>query len=186
MKAPVRLVVLLTAFYTPPLVYSQPAGGVTITPQPLARDVMYRVLFREIAAYRNAADQLAAQSKPDAFIRNYHEKVLELSAAQATQLIQIAMPCVQRIQAIDSQASAIIQAVKTQHKNAPRNSPNAVVPPPPQELAALEAQRATVILAAADSIAAAFGPAQFAYFENLVRRYVGSSFKASPPAAKTP
>jgi hypothetical protein len=39
---------------------AQQAPGVTTTPQPLARDVMYRILFNEINAYQDEAAALAA------------------------------------------------------------------------------------------------------------------------------
>ena len=157
---------------------AQQLGQVQLQPYPLQRDVMYRILFREIVAYQDMADQMAAQSKDAAFLRNYHQNTLELSTAMTAQLIQIVRPCVTQVRAIDAQANAVIRATKAQHKGAPPGSPNATTPPPPPELALLEAKRSAVILAAADSIAAAFGPAQFAYFETLVRRHVGSSFKS--------
>jgi len=143
-----------------------------------------RILFREIAAYQDEADRLAAQAKPDGFLRNYHQKVFELSPALAAQLIPLARSCAQQIRALDAQAAAIVQAVKNQHKNVPRNSPNAMVPPAPPELANLETKRTAIILAAADQVATAFGPAQFAYFETLARQHVGSGFNASTPAGK--
>jgi hypothetical protein len=158
--------------------YGQPAGDVSVSPQPLARGVMYRILFREIAAYQNQADQLAAQSQPDGFVRNYHRQVLQLSSEQAAQLIQIALSCVPQIQAIDDQASAIIAAVKNQYGR----SPGVAVPPPPPALQQLEAQRTAVVLSAADSVAAAFGPTEFASFESLVRQHVGSGFQAKAGA----
>ncbi len=98
-------------------------------------------------------------------------------------MIQIALPCVQQVQAIDQQAAAIINAVKSQYKNVPKGATASLVPPPPPQLATLEAQRTSVVLAAADSIASAFGPAQFAYFESVVRRYIGSNLVASAPAS---
>jgi hypothetical protein len=156
---------------------------VTLSPQALPRDVIYRTLFREIAAYQAEADRLAAQSKPDAFVRHYHESVLQLSAAQFAQVKNVALGCVQQIQAIDLRAKEIIDTTKNQFKNVPKTSPKAIVPPPPQELAELEVQRSAIVLAAADTIATALGPAQFSYFENLTRRHVGSGLKASTTAS---
>lgn len=124
------------------------------------------------------------QSKPDGFLRDYHQSLLQLSPAQFAQVKSIALSCVRQIQALDQQAKEIIDGTKGQFKNAPRNSPMAMVPPPPPELAALEAQRSMTVLTAADSIAAALGPAQFSYFENLTRRHVGSGLRASTPAPK--
>jgi hypothetical protein len=166
----------------PSLLAQQPSGP-TLTPQPLARDVMYRILFRQIAAFQVQASQLAAQFKPNAFAANYHQNALQLSPLQATQLINVAVPCVQQMKAIDQQAAAIIDAVKKQYKGMPKG-PNSMVPPPPPQLSVLEAQRTALILAAADALASEYGPAQFAYFENTVRLYVGSNSKVSSPAVK--
>ena len=140
------------------------------TAQPLPRNTLYRLLFNEIAAFQNQASQLAAQGKPNAFILNYHRSQFQLSSTQADQLVQIALPCAQQIKALDDQARAIIGPVKKQYGL----SPHVAVPPPPPALADLEAQRTAVVLAAADSIAAAFGPTQFAPFELLVQKHFGS------------
>ncbi len=180
MRAKIGLAVLFGALVATPATYGQQASTSTLVPQPMPRDVMYRILFREIAAYQAQASQLASQLKPNAFVANYHQKVLELTPLQAAQLINVALPCARQIQLIDQQAAAIIDGVKKQYKNMPRGAASSLVPPPPPQLSALEAQRTSVILAAADLIAAAFGPAQFAYFESLVRLHVGSNFKAVP------
>ena len=87
----------------------------SLTPQPLARDVMYRILFSEIAAYQNQAASLAAQSKPNAFLLNYHQNVFQLSPALALQLVQVALPCAQQVRQIDAQAASIIDAVKSKY-----------------------------------------------------------------------
>ena len=165
--------------------YGQQAIPATLSPQPLPREVMYRILFREVAAYQAEADRLAALSKPNAFVRDYHQTLFQLSPANAARLKQVALPCAQQIQALDQQAETILKAVKSKYKGVPRGSPDAMVPPPPQELMDLEAQRTAVVLAAANSLTTAFGPGQFVYFESLVRRHVGAGFKASASAVKT-
>ncbi len=178
--------ILLLAFSLPfwPPLSAQQSPTATLTPQPLARDVMYRILFRQIAAFQTQASQLAAQFKPNAFVANYRQNALQLSSLQATQLINIAVPCVQQMKVIDQQAASIIDAVKKQYKGMPKG-PNSMVPPPPAQLSVLEAQRTALILAAADTLASEYGPAQFAYFENTVRLYVGSNSKVSTAAVKT-
>lgn len=116
---------------------------------------------------------------------NYHQNALQLSPLQAAQLINVAVPCVQQIEAVDQQAAAIIDAVKKRYKGLPKG-PNSMVPPPPPQLATLEAQRTALILAAADTLASEYGPAQFAYFENTVRLFVGSSSKITAAASGQP
>ena len=148
--------------------------------QAVPRDVIYRMLFREIAAYQNEADQLAAQSKPDAFVRNYHQQVLQLTSDQAAQLIPIALACAQQIQSFDAQASAIINVIKQQY----RRSPGILVPPPPTQLQQLEGQRSAAAIASADSIAVASGPEAFASFEALVQQHIGAGLKIGQQSVK--
>ncbi len=167
-------VLVVTLLAAPTAVYCQQTAGAT-TKQPMARRVMYRILFNEIAAFQNEAVQLAAQGKRNAFVLNYHQNQLQLNAAQAAQLVQVAVPCAREIKGLDAQARAIVQAVKRQY----RLSPKKAVPPLPPALAQLEAQRTAVVLAAADSLAAAFGPTEFAAFELLAQQHVGSSIRPS-------
>lgn len=152
-----------------------------LTSRPVSRDVIYRTLFKEIAAYQREADRLTQQGKPDAFVRNYHRQVLELSPQHFAKVRTVALDCVARVREVDNQARQIIEAVKSKHKNIPRGAPNALVPPPPSQLLILEEQRKSIVLAAADSLKAEIGPAQFAYFENMARRHVGSGYA---PASK--
>lgn len=148
------------------------------------RDLIYRILFREIASYQVQADELAKQSKPNGFIRNYHRDLFQLSPPHFAKVKSIALDCVQQLQVIDGQAKAIIEAAKSKHMGAPRDSPNAMVPPPPPELAILEERRKSLVLAAADSIAPEIGKGQMAYFETTARRYISSGLTGKSNAGK--
>lgn len=175
MKSAIGLVIILLSGG---ISKSQPLDKAELKPHAIPRDVIYRILFREIAAYQTQADQLARQNKPDTLIRNYHRDLLQLSSQHFTKVKNTALDCVRQMQIIDEQAKQIIEAVKSKHKGAPMGSPNAMVPPPPPELLILEERRRSVVLTAADSIATAIGPGQFAYFENIARRHVGSGLTA--------
>jgi non-ribosomal peptide synthetase component F len=169
--------ILLFVFSLPfcPSLPAQQPSGTTLTPQPMRRDVRYRILFREIAAYQGIAAQLAAQSKPNAFVLNYLTQALQLTSTQADQLNSIALPCAQQIQVIDRQAAAIIQAARGKYGL----SEGVAVPPVPAELVQLEAQRTALILAAVSTITDAFGPSQFATFDSMVQQHIGSGYKVS-------
>ncbi len=67
-----RLAAVASMFAVGTSVYGQAPANLTLTPQPMARQIMYRILFREIGAYQNQATQLAAVGKPSAFLANYH------------------------------------------------------------------------------------------------------------------
>ena len=176
---------LFIPLFFPGLTSGQTPSLAAAQPQLLTRQLMYRILFREVVAAQMAADRAAAESRSDAALRGYHRTKLELTPTQDSQLKQIASACVQQLMVLDNKAAAIIDGAKKLHQGAARDSADARVPPPPPELAALEEQRTALVLSAADSLATAFGPAQFAYFETLVRRHVGSSFKVVAAAPNT-
>ncbi|MDQ2711076.1 MAG: hypothetical protein M3Y72_17335 [Acidobacteriota bacterium] len=155
----------------------------SLQPQPMAREVMFRVLFREVANFQAKADEFAKQAKPDAFLREYHRGMLELNETQDTELKRVFIECAQQIHSVDAQAANIIDAVKSRYRHAPRNAASGLVPPPPQELHDLEAKRTTLVLSAADSLASNFGPAQSALFQARVRQYVGSHYRAVSSAS---
>ena len=140
----------------------------------LPRSVLYRLLVREVAAFQGHAAQLDAQGKASNFVSRYHQTLFHLDDLQAAQLIEIVIPCAQQVKALDDQASTIIQHAKANYGKLH----GVPVPPPPAALADLEARRTAVVLAAADSIAAAFGPAEFASFELLVQKHFGSRHTA--------
>jgi hypothetical protein len=90
----------------------------------------------------------------------------------------VAIPCAAEIQKFDGQAFALIAAVKEKYRGASRG-PASLVPPPPAALTDLQQQRDATVNAATDSLAGAFGPAQFAVFDARVRQYIGSHFTAA-------
>jgi hypothetical protein len=164
-------------------VRAQSAPNQNLVPQAVPREVMYRLLFREVALVQRRADAAVVRGKPNPLLTDFFRSRLQLTTAQDAGLKQIGLACAAQIAILDGQADAIISATRSQYKNAPRGSPNAMLPPLPQALVDLEAQRTALVLAAADSLAQTYGPSQFAYFESLVRRHVGSGAKKAPPVA---
>jgi hypothetical protein len=107
-------------------------------------------------------------------LQNYHQNLFQLSSQQAGQLVQIAQNCVQQVQGVDAQAAAIIQAARSKYAKS-------AVPPPPAQLAQLQAQRSAIVLAAVNSVAAMLGPAQFTTFNGQVQSHIGSGLQGSAP-----
>ena len=137
-------------------------------PQLLPRDTIYGILFQQVAAFQTAADDLTRQGRPDALLRDHHRALLQLGPVQNAQLIVIAVACANGITALDRRAAIIIESSKASYAQ------TRGVPPPPAELADLQAKRTEVILSAAKSLEEAFGPIQFAQFEARVRQYYNS------------
>jgi hypothetical protein len=156
----------------------QGAGRTQLSPTQMPRDLMYGLLFREVRKLNDQANALAAQSKPNSFLVNHLRNYLQLSDSLNSQLNAVALSCDLQVEDLDKRAGAIIQTAKQQYRMVPHGRV-VRVPPPPQALKDLQAQRKQTILAAADQLAGQYGPAQFAVFESLVRRYVGTHYR--PP-----
>jgi hypothetical protein len=136
-------------------------------PRPaLPRHVVYSLLFRELVQFNARADEL--KLKPDAYLRNYHRALFDLSPLHDSQLKAVARDCVAAIDALDEQAHAI----KRQYRD---------TPPPADELAALEAKRKAAVLGAVDRLRSEFGPAQFVLFDADVRCYFRSNTRRVTP-----
>lgn len=87
-----------------------------------------------------------------------------LNNAQSVELRTVAISCSKQLREVDAEAANLINSVKSRYRNAPRNSPDSVFPPPPQELSELEVKRTQLVISAADALASSFGPAEFALF----------------------
>lgn len=160
---------------------NQSQDSTELVKQQFSRPLLYRLLFREVLSVDKAAGRAEAASQPSGTLRNYHLTRLELSPTQDAQLKAIAAQCIASLAPVDARANAIIEAAKKRHRGAPKGSPNAQVPPAPPELAALEMQRSSIILSAVDALAQMYGPGEFVYFENLVRRHMSASVKLIEP-----
>lgn len=161
-------------------VMSTSAKSVQISPEQMPREVMYEVLFREVARFCRKADALATQSRPDAFLRNHYRLNFELSESLDLSLKANALACAKELEGLDRRARAIVRATKKLYRNALPGQ-RGLIPPPPKELADLQEERNRIVLNTAENIAGVFGSAKFALFESQVRRYVGSHYRVSIP-----
>ena len=157
---------------------AQTASSINLQPLPLSRPVLYGILFKEVANFQTVAAKLSSQNKPGTFFQHYHGQIFDLSPALEDQLKTIALPSAAKIQDFDRRAFALIKATKDKYRGAARNS-TSLVPPPPAALMVLQQERNSSLNADVNSLAAAFGPAQFAVFEGRVRQYVGSHFTSA-------
>jgi hypothetical protein len=154
--------------------HAQRASTVPLSYAQIPKATLYELLFREITHFNAEADALEAQSKPSAFLRNYHRNLLQLDELFDSQLRQVALSYQRDVEQLDLRAGAIIGKVKGQYRDRRKQI---LVPPPPKELYDLQNQRIQIINASVDKLATSFGPARYAYLESLVRRHVGSCFR---------
>lgn len=129
----------------------------------VAREAMYLRLFQEIDNFEAQADALESTGVQPTNLRSYHQKRLGLSEAHAVLLKQTALDCVR-----DLRSSGML---------AQRGSAR-----PPMPAAGTVRAGMARVSAAVGSLKAAMGPAEFAYFDSEVRRYL---LTARPAGANT-
>ena len=133
----------------------------------VAREAMYLRLFQEIDNFEAEADALEATGVQPTNLRNYHRRRLGLSEAHAALLKQTALDCVR-----DLRSSGAL---------ARRGSTRPVLPTTGTVGIGLGR-----VAAAVDSMRAAMGPAEFAYFNSAIRRYILAARPTGPNTATKP
>ena len=134
-------------------------------------NVVYRHLFRHVAALKAKADELERQGKDAGNLRRFFKHKASLSDDEAQVLDQIAAQCAAEIKGIDERARPIIEAYKAQYPNG--QVPHGQLPlPPPAELGQLEQERDSLVLRRRDELQAAFGAEAFARFNNFVKNKI--------------
>jgi len=133
--------------------------------------VVYRHLFRHVAAFKAKADELERQGKDAKHLHGFFKRKADLSDEQARMLEQIASQCALEIKAIDERAKPIIEAYKAQYPNG--QVPHGQQPaPPPAELQQMTKERNDLTLRKRDELRAAFGEEAFGRFHEFVKNKV--------------
>jgi hypothetical protein len=100
--------------------------------------VLYELFFRNLALINRKADELERSSGRSNHMREAVCARLSLGDQDCKVLLQTAAHVEARLAQLDKQARSIIDEVRKKHKERPAG---AVLPPPPAELAQLQAQR---------------------------------------------
>jgi hypothetical protein len=133
--------------------------------------IVYRHLFRHVAAFKAKADELEQQGKDATHLRNFFKHKANLSDEQADILDRIATQCARDIKALDEKAKPVIEAYKAQYPNG--QVPHGQKPlPPPAELHELTMARNDLVLRSRDKLRAAFGEGEFKRFHEFVKSKV--------------
>ncbi len=136
--------------------------------------VVYRHLFRHVAAFKAKADELERQGKEAKNFRGFFKHKADLSDYQAQMLEQIAVQCALEIKLIDERAKPIIEAYKAQYPNG--QVPHGQKPaPPPAELRQLTQERNELVLRKRDELRAVFGEEAFGRFQQFVKNKIESN-----------
>jgi hypothetical protein len=133
--------------------------------------VVYRHLFRHVAALKTKADDFERQNKDAEHLKGFFKRKANLSDEQARRLDEVASQCALGIKTIDERANLIIEAYKAQYPNG--QVPHGQKPaPPPAELQQLTNERNDLVLRKRDELRAAFGEEAFGHFQEFVKNKI--------------
>lgn len=126
------------------------------------------------------ATELQTRGRSDDFIQKHHRAALELSSRKQAILVSVSRDFVSNVHDIDNEAYRIIRNAKLAYRGQGK------VPPPPPELAALQARRHALVADHVRTLQNSFGPADFVYFDAQVRRYMRVNYKLVSPRFEKP
>lgn len=143
--------------------------------------VIYGLLFREVAAFKEKAAELERQGQDATALRVYHRDKARLSAQQGDALEQVAAECQRAVTGLDIAAKKIVDAERARHPFG-RLRRGEVLPAPPAALSRLEQQRTDTILQARARLHDAFGDEEFERLEDFLKRDAAERIKPFPRA----
>jgi hypothetical protein len=165
-----------------PATFQQSQGPATAHPATPQEDagipehVIYGLLFREVEAFKRKADDLERHGQDGTPLRSYHKNKAGLDAHEKDVLERVAAGCQRDVAVLDKRAKEIVDAEKSRHPFG-RLRRGEALPPPPDELKALEVRRAETILRARDQLRAEMGENKFQRFQDFVRRDAAEKIK---------
>ena len=166
---------------------SQDQPGLAPQTPEIPKHIVYGLLFREAAAFRQKAKELKDHGKDASSVEGFHAKRAKLRDDQAEVFERIASECQRKVDEIEEQAKKIIEKDRAQHPGG-KLKPGESLPEPPKQLQELENHRRAVIMKGRDDLRAAMGDSEFQRFEEFEERDVAERAKSvgRPPHAVTP
>ena len=153
----------------------------------IPKHVVYGLLFREMAAFREKAQEMKNHGKDASSVERFHAKRANLKAEQAEALERIAIECQNKVDQIEQQARKIIDDERAKHPGGILK-PGEKLPEPPKQLHELEQRRRAVILQAREAVRGAMGDSEFQRFEEFEEKDVAERAKSvgRPPHSVAP
>jgi hypothetical protein len=174
---------------TPSQVTTESQAEPALSPQApeIPKHVVYGLLFREAAAFRQKAKEMKDHGKDASSVEGFHAKRAKLRDDQAEAFERIATDCQRKVDEIEQQAKKIIEKDRAKHPGG-KLKEGEKLPEPPKQLRELEDQRRAVIMKGRDDLRAAMGDSEFQRFEEFEERDVAERAKSvgRPPHAVTP
>jgi len=143
-------------------------------PQPIPSHVLYEQFVR----YQNHLDRVAAnavlQGKDGSDFRNHFQQKVGFTDAQFALVRTAAQQLETDLNAQDAKARVVINAFRQAHQGA---TPPATVPPPPAELAQLQAQRDQMVNDEIAILKTALGSTAAAKLDDVIQKEMGPNVK---------
>jgi hypothetical protein len=139
--------------------------------------VLYDQIFRMVITFKNKTRDQQFRGETVSSINNYFKEEANLNDAQNEVLEQAAADFAAEVKPIDDQARQIIAQIRQQFPDGivPAGQE---VPPPPAELANLQAQRNALAVTHWNNLSNALGSEAFESLDNFARQDFSQNFQA--------
>jgi hypothetical protein len=122
----------------------------------------YEHVFRHVAHLQAKDAAITVSGGRAANYGSYYKKLANLTQSQADALQSVSQAALKDLAAIDQQAQALIVQAHAQRP------PGQKLPPPPAQLASLQAQRSALLSSYRTQLQTALGPAAFANLQQAL------------------
>ncbi len=155
----------------------------TAVPGDVSDHIVYRILFRHVAAFQSKADAQQSQGQSGEPFRHHFRKKLELSPDQELDLNSISSDYVAKATLIQTEIAAVIRTFRQQYPGG--LMPKDQIPQaPPVILQTLELERSQLLQNGIDDLRIAFGESEFARTRQLARQQIVTNLHRVPLQSK--
>jgi hypothetical protein len=141
------------------------AQSIPGAPTAASATASYEGFLRNLAVISTKSDSLDASGVKNHKLKQGVCDSLALSGADCALIFQIGVATSAQLQALDRQATAVINGVRAQHPHGAQAA-GTVVPPPPPQLAQLQAQREALVKSATAALQQQLSPSGSAALVN--------------------
>jgi hypothetical protein len=149
------------------------SGQQTVTPP---EQVIYGLLFREVAAFKKEARDREARGQDASFLRKHHKEHLKLNDDEDAALARIAEETDADVRKTDKEARKLIDKERARHPEGKLKEGEAL-PAPPEALGTLQRQRDARVLKGRDDLRAAVGEEAFKRLDASVRQDITAKMR---------
>jgi hypothetical protein len=167
---------------------AEPSARPLRSPDALPEPVLYGQMFLHVVALEQRAAALEKRGEDGSQLRLRYKQSAELSDREDETLKTIARDCMARVTEQDRKAMEVIRAVRarTPDGQLARGEKAPVPQAELAELAALQAERDALILAARDRLRATFGEEEFVRLDAFARKTLGPHIRQIAPGIQRP